>query len=65
MVNQAGSLLNPLAEDRNGSFGVRLLHVLEQARAAENLAAEVTKLRVCVAYRSAIGTLLLAVLSQR
>ena len=29
------ALLNPLVEDWNGGFGVRLLHVLEQARAAE------------------------------
>ena len=30
-----------LGQQRNGWFGVRLLHVLEQARAAEDLAAEV------------------------
>ena len=54
------ALLNPLVEDRNGWFGVRLLHVLEQARPAEDLAAEVAKLRVQVAYRgSAIVTFLL------
>ena len=48
-----GALLNPLV-------GVRLLHVLEQARPAEDPAAEVAKLRVQVAYRgSAIVTLLL------
>jgi hypothetical protein len=39
---------------------VRLLHVLEQARAAEDLAAEGANLRMYVAYRgSAIVTLLL------
>src|SRR5947209_1999667 len=32
------ALLNPLVEDRNGWFGVRLLQVLEQTRAAEDLA---------------------------
>ena len=54
------ALLNPLVEDRNGWFGVRLLHVLEQARAAEDLAAEGAMLRVYVAYRgSAIVTFLL------
>ena len=52
--------MNPLVEDRNGWFGVRLLQVLEQARCAEDLAAERAKLRVQVTYRgSAIGTLLL------
>ena len=45
------ALLNPFVEDRNGWFGVRLLQVLEQARAAEDLAAEGAKLRVQVAYR--------------
>ena len=54
------ALLNPFVEDRNGWFGVRLLQVLEQARAAEDLAAEGAKLRVQVAYRGpAIVTFLL------
>ena len=54
------ALLNPFVEDRNGWFGVRLLQVLEQARAAEDLAAEGAKLRVQVAYRgSAIVTFVL------
>ena len=53
------ALLNPLVEDRNGWFGVRLLQV-QQARAAEDLAAEGAKLRVQVTYRgSAIVTFLL------
>jgi len=41
---------------------VRLLYMLEEARPAEDLAAEVAKLRVYVAYRgSAIVTLLLGI----
>ncbi|PYX68873.1 MAG: hypothetical protein DMG72_22075 [Acidobacteria bacterium] len=54
------ALVNPLVEDRNGWSGVRLLQVLEQARCAEDLAAERAKLRVQVTYRgSAIVTFLL------
>ena len=60
LLLQHRALLNPLVEDRNGWFGVRLLHVLEQARRAEDLAAEGAKLRVYVAYRgSAIVAFLL------